>query len=57
MKRIKNVKLGFNKDAEVTVVADVEMNGKNDIDLHGLMELPEDEYDVNICYAAMSRNI
>lgn len=32
MKRIKNVKLGFNKDAEVTVVADVEMNGKDDID-------------------------
>ena len=32
MKRIKNVKLGFNKDAEVTIVADVEMNGKEDID-------------------------
>jgi len=32
MKRIKNVKLGFNKSADVTVVADVEMNGKEDID-------------------------
>lgn len=32
MKRIKNVKLGLNKNAEVTIVADVEMNGKNDLD-------------------------
>lgn len=32
MKSIKNVKLGFNKDADVTIVADVEMNGKDDID-------------------------
>ena len=32
MKSIKNVKLGFNKNAEVTVVADVEMKGENDID-------------------------
>ena len=32
MREIKNVKLGFNKDADVTVVADVEMNGKDDID-------------------------
>ncbi len=32
MKSIKNVKLGFNKNADVTVVADVEMKGKEDID-------------------------
>ena len=32
MKGIKNVKLGFNKDADVMVVADVEMNGNEDID-------------------------
>ena len=32
MKRIKNVKLGLNKNAEVTIVADVEMRGKNDLD-------------------------
>jgi hypothetical protein len=32
MKRIKNVKLGLNKNAEVTIVADVEMIGKNDLD-------------------------
>ena len=32
MKSIKNVKLGFNKNAEVTVVADVEMKDENDID-------------------------
>ncbi len=32
MKSIKNVKLGFNKNAEVTVVADIEMKDENDID-------------------------
>ena len=32
MKAIRNVKLGFNKNADVTVVADVEMKGKEDID-------------------------
>ncbi len=32
MKSIKNVKLGFNKNAEVTVVADIEMKHKEDID-------------------------
>ena len=32
MKRIKNVKLGFNKNAEVTVVADIDMKDANDID-------------------------
>ena len=32
MKSIKNVKLGFNKNAEVTVVADIEMKDAEDID-------------------------
>lgn len=32
MKGIKNVKLGLNKNADVTVVADVEMKENNDID-------------------------
>ena len=32
MKAIRNVKLGFNKNAEVTVVSDVEMKNENDID-------------------------
>jgi|TARA_R110001592_G_scaffold58645_2_gene177442 hypothetical protein len=32
MKQISNIKLGFNKKAEVTVIADVEMKGKEDID-------------------------
>ncbi len=32
MKSIKNVKLGFNKNAEVTVVADIDMKSKDDID-------------------------
>ena len=32
MKSIKNVKLGFNKNAEVTGVADIEMKDENDID-------------------------
>tara|TARA_Y100000310_G_scaffold326749_1_gene392076 strand:+ start:28 stop:564 length:537 start_codon:yes stop_codon:yes gene_type:complete len=32
MKSIKNVKLGFNKNAEVTVVADIEMKSEEDID-------------------------
>jgi hypothetical protein len=32
MKAIRNVKLGFNKNAEVTVVSDVEMKNEDDID-------------------------
>ena len=32
MKGIKNVKLGFNKNADVMVVTDVEMNGNEDMD-------------------------
>tara|TARA_B100000214_G_scaffold226200_1_gene164729 strand:- start:1883 stop:2413 length:531 start_codon:yes stop_codon:yes gene_type:complete len=32
MKGIKNVKLGFNKNAEVTVIADIEMKDDNDVD-------------------------
>jgi len=32
MKQIKNVKLGFNKNAEATVIADIEMKSADDID-------------------------
>tara|TARA_Y100000996_G_scaffold392411_1_gene355159 strand:- start:1943 stop:2479 length:537 start_codon:yes stop_codon:yes gene_type:complete len=32
MKSIRNVKLGFNKNAEVLVVADVDMKSENDVD-------------------------
>ena len=32
MKEIKQVKLGFNKNAEVTVVADIEMKEDSDLD-------------------------
>ena len=32
MKEIKNVKLGFNKKAEVMVLADVFMEGEDDVD-------------------------
>ena len=32
MNGISNIKLGFNKKAEVTVIADVDMKGEDDID-------------------------
>ena len=32
MKQIKSVKLGINKNADVVLVADVEMGGEEDID-------------------------
>ena len=32
MKRIKNVKLSLNNEAEVVVSADIEMNGTDDVD-------------------------
>ena len=32
MNGISNIKLGFNKKAEVTVIADVKMKGEDDMD-------------------------